>query len=199
VERVDGISRGGVLHLKGPTVMLGYYRYERPGVIEPPRSSCGEGWYSTGDVVELTEDGVMQVIGRVKRFAKIAGEMVSLDAIEEIASLASPDHRHAAVLRAESASGETTVLFTTDPTLTRVALMRAAHERGFQNLSAAKRIVHMPEMPVLATGKADYVTLQALDLSEEAANEPAAEPARGAEALDLPQETAAGVLRAQPR
>jgi acyl-[acyl-carrier-protein]-phospholipid O-acyltransferase/long-chain-fatty-acid--[acyl-carrier-protein] ligase len=172
LEPREGIDHGGVLHLRGPNVMLGYYRYENPGVIDPPRSQFGPGWYDTGDVVELADDGVLRVIGRVRRFAKIAGEMVSLDAIEEIALRASPDHRHAGVVRAESAGGETTVLFTTDPALTRHALMNAARELGRQDLAVARKVVWMPEIPLLGSGKTDYVTLQSVDLAERAANEP---------------------------
>lgn len=172
LERLEGIDHGGVLHLSGPNLMLGYYRHDQPGIIDPPRSQFGEGWYATGDVVDVSEDGVLQVVGRVKRFAKIAGEMVSLDAIEEVAELASPDHRHAVVLRTEVTGGETTVLFTTDPNLTRQTLMLAAREAGRQDLTVARRIVCMPELPLLGSGKTDYVTLQAVDLTEAAANEP---------------------------
>jgi acyl-[acyl-carrier-protein]-phospholipid O-acyltransferase/long-chain-fatty-acid--[acyl-carrier-protein] ligase len=184
LEPRAGIDHGGVLHLRGPNVMLGYYRYENPGVIDPPRSQFGPGWYDTGDVVDLTEDGVMRVIGRVKRFAKIAGEMVSLDAIEAIALSVSPDHRHAVVVRAESAGGETTVLFTTDSRLTRHALMNAARELGRQDLAVARKVVWMPEIPLLGSGKTDYVTLQSVDLTERAANEPGSPPSpAGREAL----------------
>lgn len=171
LEHVDGIERAGVLHLKGPNIMLGYYRHEQPGAIEPPRSIFGPGWHNTGDVVDIGGDGLVRVIGRVRRFAKVAGEMVSLDAIEEIAMHASPDHRHAAMLRNESASGETTVLFTTDPMLTRAGLMHAAHARGGQELAVARRIVCVPEIPLLASGKTDYVSLQAFQLDRPAANE----------------------------
>lgn len=172
LEKLDGVEHGGVLHLTGPNVMLGYYRHDMPGVIDPPRSQFGEGWYSTGDVVDVREDGVMQVVGRVKRFAKIAGEMVSLDAIESLAYRTSPAHRHAVVLRTESAGGETTVLFTTDAQLTRQALTRAAREAGVQELAVARKVVCMQDLPVLGSGKTDYVTLQSLDLTEAAANEP---------------------------
>ena len=172
LEKLEGVEHGGVLHLTGPNLMLGYYRHDMPGVIDPPRSRFGEGWYSTGDVVDLLDDGVMRVVGRVKRFAKIAGEMVSLDAIEALAYRASPECRHAVVLRTESAGGETTVLFTTDPSLTRQALMRAAREFGAQDLAVARKLVCMPDLPVLGSGKTDYVTLQTLDLTEAAANEP---------------------------
>ena len=173
VESVPNIERGGLLHLKGVQVMLGYYRYEHPGVIEPPRSAYGDGWYSTGDIVDADQDGVLTVVGRVKRFAKIAGEMVSLDVIEEIARTASSEHSHAAVLRTESTSGETTVLFTTDADLTRTHLVRAARHLGRPELAVAKRIMWMPEIPVLATGKPDYV---ALEMRQVAANAPDAGP-----------------------
>lgn len=176
VERVQGIEHGGILHLKGPNVMLGYYRFGNPGVIEPPESIHGQGWYCTGDVVDLADDGVVKVVGRVGRFAKIAGEMVSLDEIERVAQHVSPAHRHAAVVRAEPASGETTVLFTTDCALTRGALLHGARGLGRPDLTVARRVVWMPEIPLLGSGKTDYVTLQAVDMDETAANDPAAPP-----------------------
>jgi acyl-[acyl-carrier-protein]-phospholipid O-acyltransferase/long-chain-fatty-acid--[acyl-carrier-protein] ligase len=197
LEKVQGIEHGGVLHLKGPNVMLGYLHHDNPGVIDPPRSIFGDGWYATGDVVDVSEDGTVQVVGRVKRFAKIAGEMVSLDAIEAAARHASPLHRHAVVLRAEAASGETTVLFTTDPRLTRHALMHAVREMGKQDLVVARQVVWMPELPLLGSGKPDYVTLQALDLSEAAANEPALRAAEGAPPYTVAREHPAGA--APPR
>jgi len=147
--------------------------YDNPGVIVPPRSIYGDGWYNTGDVVDVDEDGVLTVVGRVKRFAKIAGEMVSLDVIEEVAREASPGHRHAAVLRTEAASGETTVLFTTDPELNRSGLVRSARKLGRAELALSKRILWMPDIPVLASGKTDYVALETMT---NAANAPNAGP-----------------------
>ena len=181
VERVEGIEHGGVLHLKGPNVMLGYYRFGNPGVIEPPRSIYGEGWCCTGDVVDVSGDELVKVVGRIGRFAKIAGEMVSLDEIERVAQYVSPTHRHAAVVRAEPASGETTVLFTTDCALTRAALLHGARELGRPDLTVARRVVWMPEIPLLGSGKTDYVTLQAVDMEERAANDPAALVLKAAE------------------
>ena len=115
-----------------------------------------------GDVIDIDGDGVLTVVGRVKRFAKIAGEMVSLDVIEEVAREASPEHRHAVVLRTEAASGETTVLFTTDPALNRSAMVHAARQLGRPELALSRRILWMPEIPVLASGKTDYVAVQKL-------------------------------------
>ncbi len=180
LEPRAGIDHGGVIHVRGPNLMLGYYLYDQPGVLQPPRSAFGDGWHCTGDVVDVDAEGVVSVVGRVRRFAKIAGEMVSLDKVEEIARAASPDARHAAVLRTESAGGETCVLFTTDRQLTRQALALAARRLGLQDLAVARHIVYLAELPVLGSGKTDYVTLQNVDHSAGAANDGVERSAAGA-------------------
>ena len=162
LQPVEGIEAGGVLHIRGPNLMLGYYRYAVPGVIEPPKSVMGEGWYDTGDVVEVDSDGLVKISGRMKRFAKIAGEMVSLDVIEQVARKASPEHQHAAILWQGDSGGESTVLFTTDGSLTRTQLAEAAKALGTHDLSGARRGVAVPEIPRRANGKTDYVGLRAL-------------------------------------
>jgi acyl-[acyl-carrier-protein]-phospholipid O-acyltransferase/long-chain-fatty-acid--[acyl-carrier-protein] ligase len=162
LEPVEGIARGGILHIRGPNLMSGYYRFSNPGVIEPPKSCIGEGWYPTGDVVEVDSEGFVTISGRVKRFAKIAGEMVSLDVIEQVARKASPEYQHASILCEQDCAGESTVLFTTDSSLGRGQLADAARALGTHDLSVARRIVHVPEIPVLASGKTDYVGLKAL-------------------------------------
>ena len=159
---VEGISRGGRLHVRGPNLMRGYLTYEQPGVLQPPRSTTGSGWYDTGDVVDVDHDGFVTVLGRVKRFAKIAGEMVALEAVERIAQQASPRHVHAAMLEILPGVGESTVLFTTDPALSRGELQRAARALGSQDLAVARRIAHVAELPLLGSGKTDYVALRAL-------------------------------------
>jgi acyl-[acyl-carrier-protein]-phospholipid O-acyltransferase/long-chain-fatty-acid--[acyl-carrier-protein] ligase len=142
--------------------MLGYYRYQNPGVIEAPKSSVGEGWYDTGDVVDIDNDGLVSISGRVKRFAKIAGEMVSLDMIEHVAREASPDFHHAAVLNVQEFGGESTVLFTTDARLTRSRLLEAAKQMGTHDLSVTRRLVPLKELPLLGSGKIDYIGLKSL-------------------------------------
>jgi acyl-[acyl-carrier-protein]-phospholipid O-acyltransferase/long-chain-fatty-acid--[acyl-carrier-protein] ligase len=159
VVPVAGIAPGGVLHVRGPNLMCGYYLYERPGVLQPPVSAVGPGWYDTGDVVEVDGEGYVSIRGRVRRFAKIAGEMVSLEVVENIARQASPAHQHAATVELIAQGGESTVLFTTDRALTRVRLQQAAHELGSQELAVARRVVHVPELPLLGSGKTDYVRL----------------------------------------
>jgi acyl-[acyl-carrier-protein]-phospholipid O-acyltransferase/long-chain-fatty-acid--[acyl-carrier-protein] ligase len=162
IEPVEGIGRGGVLHVRGPSVMLGYLCVDEPGRIVPPGSVYGEGWHRTGDVVEVDEAGFVRISGRVRRFAKIAGEMVSLDQVERVATGASPEFQHAAVLRLDAAGGETTVLFTTDPALTRGRLHKAARALGAQELAVARHVVRVEAIPLLGNGKTDYVRLMDL-------------------------------------
>ena len=159
LEPVAGIDEGGVLHVKGPNVMKGYLLYDRPGVIQPPRS-LREGWYSTGDIVQIDADEFVHIRGRVKRFAKIAGEMISLEVVEKIAAEAAPGHTHAASTRADPAKGEAIVLFTTDVALTREQLTAAARGLGAPELAVARVIQRVDAIPLLGSGKTDYVTLR---------------------------------------
>ncbi|OGS93150.1 MAG: bifunctional 2-acylglycerophosphoethanolamine acyltransferase/acyl-ACP synthetase [Gallionellales bacterium GWA2_59_43] len=160
LESVPGIDNGGLLHVRGPNVMSGYLRFENPGELEPPVSSMGEGWYSTGDIVSFDEDGFLKIVGRVKRFAKVAGEMVSLEVVEKMAVLASPTGAHAASTQADPQRGETIVLFTTDAALTRDALQSAARDNGWPELAVPRKIQRVDALPLLGTGKLDYVTLK---------------------------------------
>jgi acyl-[acyl-carrier-protein]-phospholipid O-acyltransferase/long-chain-fatty-acid--[acyl-carrier-protein] ligase len=161
LEPVAGVD-GGLLHVRGPNLMLGYLRESAPGKLEPPSSIFGPGWYPTGDVVTIDEAGFITVRGRMKRFAKVAGEMVSLETPEAIAAAASPRARHAAVAAPEPGRGEVIVLYTEDPALKRDALKQAARELGLPELAVARRIVHLKPLPLLGNGKKDYVTLERL-------------------------------------
>lgn len=158
IDTADG--RRGMLHVRGPNLMSGYLRHDRPGVLQPPASDVGPGWYETGDVVEFDDDGFVKIVGRVKRFAKVAGEMVSLEVVEKIAAAASNTGQHAATTRPDAAKGEALVLFSTDRTLNRDALVAAAKELGAPELAVARSIVVVDALPLLGTGKLDYVTLK---------------------------------------
>src|SRR6185295_11529827 len=135
-----GIERGGVLHVRGPNVMLGYLHYENPGVLQPPQSEAGTGWYNTGDIVDIDDEGFVHILGRVKRFAKIAGVMISLEVVEKIAVTASPQFPHAAATRPDAQRGEAIVLFTTDPSLTRERLQQAAQTLGSPEIAVPRKI-----------------------------------------------------------
>jgi len=156
---VPGIEEGGVLHVRGPNLMQGYMFSDAPGVLQLPRSELGAGWYNTGDVVSVDEEGFVTIHGRVKRFAKIAGEMVSLERVEHIAYHASPDFKHAALVEM-TRTGESTVLLTTDPKLDRITLLHAARQLNTQELAVARRVLKVDTLPLLGSGKVDYVTLK---------------------------------------
>jgi len=157
---VPGIDRGGLLHVRGPNVMTGYLRHENPGVLQPVSSSEGLHWYETGDIVDIDADGFVHIIGRVKRFAKVAGEMISLEVVEAVARAASPEHMHAASLQPDPAKGEAVVLFTTDSALGRDALLASARLQGQSELVVPRKLIRLEALPLLGTGKTDYVTLK---------------------------------------
>lgn len=170
VPGIDAANgRRGMLHVRGPNLMSGYLRHDRPGVLQPPASEVGPGWYETGDVVEFDDDAFVKIVGRVKRFAKVAGEMVSLEVVEKIAAAASTTGQHAATSRPDPAKGEALVLFTTDHNLQRDALVAAAKGLGASELAVPRIITLVTALPLLGTGKLDYVTLKQWATAEVAA------------------------------
>jgi acyl-[acyl-carrier-protein]-phospholipid O-acyltransferase / long-chain-fatty-acid--[acyl-carrier-protein] ligase len=160
LEPVPGIEKGGALYVYGPNVMKGYLRFENPGQLEAPAALGRPGWYDTGDIVSIDSDGFLTIEGRMKRFAKIAGEMVSLDVAEQIAVKAAPSSFHAVLSQADAAKGESLVLFTTDAALTRDQLTSAAKALGMPELAVPRSIRVLEAIPVLGSGKTDYVTLK---------------------------------------
>ena len=159
---IAGIDEGGVLHVRGANVMSGYYRAEHPGILEAPTSDAGEGWYDTGDIVTVDNDGFVSIVGRVKRFSKVAGEMISLESVEKLALSTSPAFAHASSSQSDQLRGEAIVLFTTDPLLSRDILSQSARSQGYPEIAVPRKIVHVEAIPLLGTGKTDYVTLKTI-------------------------------------
>jgi acyl-[acyl-carrier-protein]-phospholipid O-acyltransferase/long-chain-fatty-acid--[acyl-carrier-protein] ligase len=150
--------------VRGPNVMLGYIRPAAPGVIVPPP----EGWHDTGDVVSIDEDGFIAIRGRLKRFAKIGGETVSLGVAENCASAVWPDHAHAAVAVADGHKGEQILLVTDAAGAERADLLAWARAHGVSELALPRRILVVEQVPVLGTGKTDYVAVQKMADSNQA-------------------------------
>jgi acyl-[acyl-carrier-protein]-phospholipid O-acyltransferase/long-chain-fatty-acid--[acyl-carrier-protein] ligase len=157
LEPVPGIAASGKLAVSGPNVMLGYLRAEAPGVLQAP----SDGWYDTGDIVDIDADGFITIKGRVKRFAKIAGEMVPLGTVEEFVSKASPKAAVAVVALPDPKRGERLVLLT-DSDLQRGDLAAAARDAGLPEIYVPRSIVRVPAIPLLGSGKVDYVAARQL-------------------------------------
>ena len=158
LEPVTGIDAGGRLFVRGPNVMLGYYLADQPGILQPP----SEGWHDTGDIVTIDHDGYVKIAGRAKRFAKIAGEMVSLTAVEALAEAVWPQAQSAVIAVPDTKKGEQLVLFTTQENAARDQLGSYAQTHGINALSIPATIRHIEKMPVLGSGKTDYVALKGL-------------------------------------
>lgn len=184
LEPVEGLTNGGRLFLRGPNVMKGYLSQANPGVIVP----LEDGWHDTGDIAYIDEEGYMSIRGRVKRFAKIGGEMVSLAVVENCASATWPDHLHAAIVVPDKRKGEQIILITDHPNPDISHLRGWAQSHGVPELALPKRIIVVETIPVLGTGKIDYVAVGRMADGELRAAEAAAQKER---------EEAAAALEAQ--
>jgi acyl-[acyl-carrier-protein]-phospholipid O-acyltransferase/long-chain-fatty-acid--[acyl-carrier-protein] ligase len=158
VEAVPGIEASGRLAVSGPNVMLGYLRADNPGVLQPPP----DGWYDTGDIVDIDAEGFITIKGRMKRFAKIAGEMVPLGGVEELAAKAYPKSAHAVVSLPDAKKGERLVLVTDHADAQRSQLTATARETGLPEIFVPRSIVHVKSIPLLGSGKIDYVEVARL-------------------------------------
>jgi acyl-[acyl-carrier-protein]-phospholipid O-acyltransferase/long-chain-fatty-acid--[acyl-carrier-protein] ligase len=160
LEPVPGIPRGGRLFVRGPNIMAGYLGDR--GDLQPPV----DGWHDTGDVVEIGPDAWVTILGRVKRFAKVGGEMVSLTAAESLAAAVWPHGRHAVVALQDGKKGERLVLVTDCQEAEVGKLIAHAQGQGAPELAVPRRIVHTIDVPVLGSGKTDYVAVQRIAEAE---------------------------------
>lgn len=156
IEPHEGIAEGGVLHVRGPNLMKSYLH----DLIDN-RSSLDDGWYDTGDIVSVDDEGYIVIQGRKKRFTKIAGEMISLGYIEDEVGRLSPEHHHAAIaIESDDQAKPLIRLYTNDPALDNGKVRAHFAAEHIPNTWLPREVVYMPELPVLRTGKVDYRTLQ---------------------------------------
>ncbi|MGE0212234.1 MAG: MFS transporter [Parvibaculaceae bacterium] len=158
LEPVEGIPDAGRLHVRGPNVMLGYLGAEEPGVLKVPP----DGWHDTGDMVLIDEEGFLRIVGRLKRFAKVGGEMVPLNAVEAEVLKEYPMSQHAVVAVPDRRKGEQLVLVTTEPALDRNRLLFTLRTAGLTEMMIPRHVIELPELPLLGSGKTNYVALGAL-------------------------------------
>jgi acyl-[acyl-carrier-protein]-phospholipid O-acyltransferase/long-chain-fatty-acid--[acyl-carrier-protein] ligase len=161
LEPVEGIHEGGHLIVKGANVMAGYILPDAPGRIVPPAG----GWHDTGDIVTI-DDGFIAIRGRAKRFAKIGGEMISLAAVEALASGLWPENSHVCVSLPDPRRGESLVLVTDKPDADKTALAAYAREEGVSELWVPKALLVTNQIPILGSGKVDYAAT--LEMAREA-------------------------------
>ena len=158
---VEGIGdlggRKGKLYVRGKNVMTGYLKNEtanRKFLIDD------DGWYDTGDIVEESDEGFLRIVGRLKRFSKVSGEMVSLTAVEEALRRALGERTEVAVVAvADESRGERLILVTTRKDLTLGQVREFLRAEGIAELAFPRDLVSMRELPKLGTGKIDYITL----------------------------------------
>ncbi|WP_428897883.1 acyltransferase [Parelusimicrobium proximum] len=155
LKKIEGVDEGEELVIKGPNVMLGYLRADNPGVIEPLK----DGWYDTGDIITVDDDGFVQIKGRAKRFAKIAGEMVSLTAVELAISKLWPDNLSAVINVPDAKRGEQIVLYTAKQDATLKEVSDYFKEQGLSDISVPKVLKIVEEVPVMGTGKTNYMKI----------------------------------------
>ena len=159
LKPVPGISEGGRLSVSGPNVMMGYLKLDQAGILQPPEQEDGSAWHDTGDIVSMDEQGYLRILGRAKRFAKIAGEMVSLGAVEACADRCWPGTPHAVVSLPDARKGEQLVLVTTLESATLDTLQAQLRRDGQSELMLPRQVLVMSALPLLGTGKTDYVEL----------------------------------------
>ena len=155
LDPVEGVEKGGKLVVKGPNVMMGYLWPDKPGVIVPPE----DGWYDTGDIVEIDENGFVWIKGRFKRFAKIAGEMVSLAAVEEVAATLWPGRPQVVIALDDENKGEKLVYVSQEQNPDLPQLWQALKEAGQPELTYPRQFIFMPEIPMTPLGKVNMPKL----------------------------------------
>ncbi len=159
VIRHSSFPRSGRLFVRGPNVMKGYLNAD----ANEKFLALG-GWYDTGDIVRVDEDGFVFILGRLKRFAKVSGEMVSLTAVEDALAGAFPEFglrcQVAVIARPDEDKGEKLIAVTNEPRLTLAQIREAVKAKGLTNLCVPREIIAVKEIPKLGTGKTNHRELE---------------------------------------
>ncbi len=155
-------GKAGMLLVRGPSIFGGYLNHEGES---PFVEFAGKTWYRTGDLVREDSDGTLVFTGRLKRFVKLGGEMVSLPAVEEalLQHFTREDDREAplAVESTPSEDQPELVLFSIRP-ISREEANAVIGQTGLSPLHFIRRVCTVEKIPVLGTGKTDYRALKAL-------------------------------------
>lgn len=156
LEAVEGVTEGGRLFVKTPARMKGYLNPDANAKFQ-----ALDGWYDTGDIAQVDEDGYVTVLGRLKRFAKVSGEMVSLTAVEDalagaFAAQFGARCTIAVVAVPDAEKGERLVALANEPRLKLADLRAAVRAKGLSNLCAPRELRYVHAIPKLGSGKTDH-------------------------------------------
>ena len=161
MEKVEGVAEGGRLFVRGPNVMKGYLNADANAQF-----LALEGWYDTGDIVRVDSEGFVFIQGRLKRFAKISGEMVSLTAVEDALAGAFPHYglrcQVAVIARLDEDKGEKLIAVSNEAKLTLEEMRAAIKAKGLPNIAAPREVKFIHEIPKLGTGKTNHRELEKL-------------------------------------
>jgi acyl-[acyl-carrier-protein]-phospholipid O-acyltransferase/long-chain-fatty-acid--[acyl-carrier-protein] ligase len=171
LDKVEGVDEGGRLFVRGPNVMLGYLRADKPGVLEPPL----QGWHDSGDIVTIDSEGFIAIKGRAKRFAKVGGEMVSLAAVEMLAAELWPNSVTAVSAVPDPRKGERLIMVTDKHGATRSDFMAYARSKHAAELMFPAEVVVLDKLPLLGSGKVDQLAIDKFVREQAAAKAAAAE------------------------
>jgi acyl-[acyl-carrier-protein]-phospholipid O-acyltransferase/long-chain-fatty-acid--[acyl-carrier-protein] ligase len=137
------------------------------GYLNPEANAAFQalnGWYDTGDIVHIDDDGFVYVLGRLKRFAKVSGEMVSLTAVEDALAGAFPEYGNrcqiAILATPDADKGEKLIAVANERRLQLADIRAAVRARGLSNLCAPREVRYVDSIPKLGSGKTDYRSLQ---------------------------------------
>ncbi len=154
-------GRPGMLLVRGPSVFEGYLAHEG---ASPFVEHDGRRWYRTGDLVRAEPDGSWVFEGRLKRFVKLGGEMVSLPAVEEVLLRRfgrEDDEEIPLAVEATPDEGRPElVLFSVRP-IGREEANAALGAAGLSPLHFVRQVRQVEKIPLLGTGKTDYRALKA--------------------------------------
>jgi acyl-[acyl-carrier-protein]-phospholipid O-acyltransferase/long-chain-fatty-acid--[acyl-carrier-protein] ligase len=155
LEPVEGVAEGGRLLVRGPNVMKGYLNPEANAQFK-----ALNGWYDTGDIASVDTERYVTILGRLKRFAKVSGEMVSLTAVEDALAGAFPQYglrcQVAVLSRPDEDKGEMLIAVTNESRLQLDEIRAAIKARGLANLCAPREVKYVREIPKLGTGKVNH-------------------------------------------
>jgi acyl-[acyl-carrier-protein]-phospholipid O-acyltransferase/long-chain-fatty-acid--[acyl-carrier-protein] ligase len=156
-NRSIGIEGIGQLFIKGPNIMLGYMHSNNPGMIHPTSSEeLGLGWYDTGDIVKIDEDGYLTLLGRIQQFVTIE-EVMSLILIEDLANMIDVDSKHVAICPDDDNKDKQIFLLTTSQTINSEKFIEIMHKNSIDsNQKNIPVIIPVKEIPILPIGKVNY-------------------------------------------